>query len=447
MTAAKRSPLLIIFLVVFIDLVGFGIVIPILPYYAKAYGASATTLGWLMTSYSGMQFFFSPLWGRLSDKIGRRPVLLLSMTGIMVSMVGLGLARSLAGLFAARLFAGICGANISTATAYIADVTSEKDRAKGMGMIGAAFGLGFILGPAIGGTLSPLGYPVPMFAAAALSALNILFAYVRLPEPDITEELREQHRTKRFDLAALKETMSDSRTRMATILFLIVTVAITQMEVTFALFMQARHGYDARGAGWFLAYMGLIMAAVQGGFIGRLSRKFGEAKLVACGTALMAVALVAFAHALTPVGIFISLAILAFGNGITNPSLSSLASKGAKPEHRGATMGIYQSAGSLARVIGPPIAGAVYDLHGIATPFLLSAALAGLALWLVLIWKIGSQSWLREATRLFRKDGIKGLVKRYGWRIVAAFFAYYLIRDMTLYILLPWMAARGLLAL
>ena len=179
----KRSPLLVLFVVVFIDLVGFGIVIPILPYYAKAYGASALTLGWLMTSYSLMQFFFAPVWGRLSDRIGRRPVLLGSMAGSVISLLILGWAPSLLWLFVGRTFAGICGANISTATAYIADVTDEKDRARGMGMIGAAFGLGFIFGPAIGGVLSRYGYGVPMFAAAALSAANIAFAWFQLQEP------------------------------------------------------------------------------------------------------------------------------------------------------------------------------------------------------------------------------------------------------------------------
>ncbi len=350
----KKSPLFIIFLVVFIDLVGFGIVIPILPYYAKTYGASATMLGWLMTSYSAMQFIFAPIWGRLSDRIGRRPVLLGSMAGIALSMVILGLAPSLLWLFIGRAFAGICGANISTATAYIADVTSEKDRAKGMGLIGAAFGLGFIFGPAIGGVLSRFGYSVPMFAAAALSLANIVFAYFKLAEPPGTQELRAQHRDRRFDRNAIRETMGDPRTRMAVLLFFIATVAITQMEVTFALFMQARYGFEAQGTGWLLAFMGIIMVVVQGGLIGRLSNRFGEARLILAGTIMMAIALVLMAQALHLSGLMIGVAVLGLGNGITNPSLMSLASHGAVPERRGATMGVYQSAGSLARVVGPP---------------------------------------------------------------------------------------------
>ena len=443
----RRSPLFIIFLVIFIDLVGFGIVIPILPYYAKTYGASATMLGWLMTSYSAMQFIFAPIWGRLSDRIGRRPVLLGSMAGIALSMVILGLAPSLLWLFIGRTFAGICGANISTATAYIADVTSEKDRAKGMGLIGAAFGLGFIFGPVIGGVLSRFGYGVPMFAAAVLSLGNSVFAYFKLAEPPQSEAFRAGNRAKRFDGLALRESMGDPRTRMAVLLFFLVTVALTQMEVTFALFVEARHGFDAQGTGWLLAFMGIIMVIVQGGLIGKLSNRLGEIRLILAGTMLMAVALVLMAQAMQLPWLYVGLAVLALGNGVVNPSLSSLASQGALPGRRGATMGVYQSAGSLARVVGPPVAGVLYDGFGIARPFLIAAALMGVGFWAVLIWQVGSTERMRAAVAVFRSGGIRGLVKAYGWKVVAGFVAYYLIRDVTLYILLPWLAAKGVLSL
>src|ERR1051326_1519151 len=170
----RKSALLNIFLVVFIDLVGFGIVIPILPYYAKHFGASAWGLGWLITSFSLMQFLIAPVWGRISDRVGRRPVLLVSILGTCLSMTFLGFARSLVWLFVGRIFAGIAGANISTAYAYITDITDESNRAKGMGLIGAAFGLGFIFGPAVGGLLSTHGYSMPMFAAAGLAAFNLV---------------------------------------------------------------------------------------------------------------------------------------------------------------------------------------------------------------------------------------------------------------------------------
>lgn len=444
---STKSELGIIFLVVFIDLVGFGIVIPILPYYARQFGASATELGWLMTVYSAMQFFFAPVWGRLSDQIGRRPVLLTTMAGTAVSLVGLGLAPSLTWLFVARTFAGVCGANISTATAYIADVTAPEDRAKGMGMIGAAFGLGFIFGPAIGGVLSKFGFAVPMFFAAALSAANIAFASARLKEPLTDSNMRSANRTRRFDLVALKATLGDRRTRMATLLFFIVTLAITQMEVTFALFMQARHGLGAQGAGWCLAYLGTIMVLIQGGLIGRLSKRFGEGPLVIAGPLIMAIGLVILASGTTLTMALVALTLLAVGNGITNPSLSSLASKGAAPERRGATMGIYQSAGSAARVLGPPIAGWAYDRHGLSVPFLISAGFSAFAFWSSALWQVGSSQVIKLARETFRADGFRGLIRRFGWKVVVGFFAYYLFRDLALYVLLPWLAAKGVLSL
>jgi MFS family permease len=450
--SSKKSPLLIIFLVVFIDLIGFGIVIPILPYYAKQYGASATALGWLMTSYSAMQFLFAPLWGRLSDRIGRRPVLLMSMLGTMVSMAVLGIAPSLLWLFIGRTFAGICGANISTATAYIADVTTPENRAKGMGMIGAAFGLGFIFGPAIGGVLSRYGYAAPMFAAAGLAACNWVFAFIRLQEPSITAELRAQNRTKRFDRKAFFETMGDRRTRVATLVFFVVTIAVTQMEVTFALFMRAKYGYDAQGAGWLLALMGTIMVLIQGGLIGKLSKAFGERRLVLIGTMVMAVALVLMAQANLIAQLIIALSLLALGNGITNPSLSSQASQGAKPERRGATMGIYQSAGSLARVLGPPVAGWLYDHQGLTAPFITAAgfmilAFAGSARFPHRENEPAKRGRIGELTQLWRQGGFKAVIQRYGWKVVAGFFAYYLLRDLTLYVLLPFLAAKGVLSI
>jgi MFS transporter, DHA1 family, tetracycline resistance protein len=370
---AKKGALLNIFLVVFIDLVGFGIVIPILPYYAKEFGASAWALGWLMTSYSLMQFLFAPLWGRLSDRIGRRPVLLVSILGTALSMTFLGFADSLAWLFAGRIFAGICGANISTAYAYITDVTDESNRARGMGMIGAAFGLGFILGPAIGGILSVHGYAAPMFAGASLAFVNLVLAWARLPEPEATAERRAANRPKRFSREAIREAFGDSRTRLAISLFFLFTVAWTQIEVVFALFMSARFGYTARDAGVLLALMGLVMVAIQGGLIGRLARRFGELKLAMTGFVLCAGGLLGFGMA-SEVGLAIAiLAPTAVGQGILHPSLSSLASKGAGASSRGATMGVFQSAGSLARVIGPVMAGFLYDELGISTPFYAAA--------------------------------------------------------------------------
>jgi MFS family permease len=440
---AGRSPLLILFVVVFLDLLGFGIVIPILPYYAKEYGADARTLGLLLAIYSAMQLVFAPVWGRLSDERGRRPILVATILGQAASLVVLGFAPSLAWLFVGRALAGICGANLSTAAAYIADVTPEEGRARGMGVIGAGFGLGFIFGPALGGLLAHWGHGTPMFAAAGLSLAAGLFAWARLPEPRLAREERRLHR-RRLDRAALAEALGDARTRIAVLLFFVLTLAATQTETAFALFVQARHGWGAREAGLLLALAGLVMAGVQGGLIGPLTRRFGEPRLVALGALALALALVGLAT-VPRAALLQPLALLGVGMGLTHPSLQSLASRGAAPGRQGATMGVYQSAGSLARIAGPPIGGWLYDVRGIGVPFLAAAALSLVACFAIVAWS--ARDFVREATQTFRQSGLRGTLRRYGWKLFAAFFLFYLVRDVTLYILLPYLAARGLLTL
>jgi MFS family permease len=443
-SVAGRPPLLIIFIVVFLDLLGFGIVIPILPYYAEAYGANALTLGWLLAIYSAMQLVFAPVWGRLSDTHGRRPILVATILGQGASLLVLGFAPSLAWLFVGRALAGICGANLSTAAAYIADVTPEEGRARGMGVIGAGFGLGFIFGPAIGGLLSHWGYGTPMFVAAGVALAAGLFAWARLPEPPLDPDLRQRHR-RSLDRAAIRESLGDGQTRIAILLFFVLTLAATQTETAFALFVEARHGYGARQAGLLLGFTGLVMAGVQGGLIGPLSRRFGEARLVALGALSLAGALVVFARTSHLAVLVASLAFLGFGMGLTHPSLQSLASRGAAPGRQGATMGVYQSAGSLARIAGPPVAGFVYDARGISVPFLAAAGLSLLAFVVAVVWP--ARGFVREATLTFREAGLRGTLQRYGWKLFAFFFLFYLVRDATLYIVLPYLAARGVLSL
>jgi MFS family permease len=441
---AGRSPLAILFSVVFLDLLGFGIVIPILPYYAKEYGADARTLGLLLAIYSAMQLVFAPVWGRLSDARGRRPILVATILGQSASLVVLGFAPSLVWLFVGRGLAGVCGANLSTAAAYIADVTPEEGRARGMGVLGAGFGLGFIFGPALGGLLAHWGHGTPMFAAAGLSLLAAVVAWARLPEPALAREERRQHR-RRLDRAALRESLGDARTRIAVLLFFLLTLAATQTETAFALFVQARHGYGAREAGLLLGLTGLVMAGVQGRLIGPLTRRFGEAWLAAAGALALALGLVGLAASPLAALLPLPLALLGLGMGLTHPSLQSLASRGAAPGRQGATMGVYQSAGSLARIAGPPAGGWLYDVPGIQVPFLAAAALSLVACFAIVAWS--ARDFVREARRTFRQGGLRGTLQRYGWKLFAAFFLYYLIRDTTLYIVLPYLAARGVLSL
>lgn len=369
-----KKSLLIIFLVVFVDLVGFGMVIPILPYYAKSFGASATTLGLLMMSYSAMQFIFAPFWGKSSDRIGRRPILLVSILGIGLSMLILGFASSLAWLFAGRILAGFFGANISAASAYIADITPPEGRAKGMGMIGAAFGLGFLFGPALGGILSQWGYGTVAYVAAGMSFLNFLFALFFLKEPSLSTEERKSRRN-RIDKKLWLHILTNPKTGFAILLFFLVTTGFAQLETTFALLLLERFGLDAKHAGEILALMAVVMVFIQGGAIGKLVKRWGEVRLTIAGTALMAIALSAASlsyHLLWFVG---ALLIQAMGFAITNPSLSSLASRNAEANQQGSTLGLYQSAGSLARVIGPLVAGFLFDHFGSKIPFLSASGL------------------------------------------------------------------------
>ena len=357
----KRSPLLVIFITVFIDLVGFGIVIPVLPYYAEGtkFGATPSQVGVLFASYSLMQLIFAPVLGRLSDKHGRRPVLLVSLLGTSLGFFILGFATTLWMLFLGRIIDGISGGNISTAQAYIADVTTKENRAKGMGLIGAAFGLGFVFGPAIGGILSRWGINVPFFFAGGLALLNVLLLYFALPEtvtPDHPARVSAATgRSWQQVFAALREPALAS---VLTIYFLGI-VAFSIMTASFSLFMMFRLGYDAFHNGWVFAYVGVISAVIQGGLIGRLVKTFGEPLLVIVGALLFAASLVAVPFVKPSTGLITILIIGAatsIGQALSAPTLSSLASKSASVAEQGSVLGVMQSVASLARAVGPSLA-------------------------------------------------------------------------------------------
>ena len=357
----KRSPLLVIFITVFIDLVGFGIVIPVLPFYAEGtkFGATPSQVGLLFASYSVMQFIFAPVLGRLSDKYGRRPVLLVSLLGTASGFLILGFANTLWLLFVGRIIDGISGGNISTAQAYIADVTTKEDRAKGMGLIGAAFGLGFVFGPAIGGILSRWGINVPFLFAGVLALLNAVLLFFVLPETVTRDHPARvsaaSGRGWNQLVAALRKPALAS---VMTIYFLGI-VAFSIMTASFSLFMMFRLGYDAFHNGWIFAFVGVISAIVQGGLIGRLVKKFGEPLLVIAGALLVAASLVLvpFVTPLTRIGVFLLIgAATSIGQALLAPSLSSLASKSTSAAQQGSVLGVMQSVASLARAVGPSLA-------------------------------------------------------------------------------------------
>ena len=358
----KRSPLVVIFTTVFIDLVGFGIVIPVLPFYAEGsrFNATPRTVGFLFASYSVMQLIFAPILGRLSDKHGRRPVLFFSIIGTGIGFLILGFANTLWMLFLGRILDGITGGNISTAQAYIADITSKEDRAKGMGLIGAAFGLGFVFGPAIGGILSRWGVAVPFLFAAGLCFANALLLYFTLPETVTADHPARVSAARGRGLSQLIGSLKDPRLGFVLIIYFLFIVAFSIMTTAFSLYTMFRFGYDAQHTGYLFAYVGILAVIVQGGLIGRLVKQFGELSLVIIGALLFAGSLFAIPFVGPQTGGLMALLVggglFSIGNSLSAPSLTSLASKSVGPAEQGSVLGVTQSVASLARAVGPALA-------------------------------------------------------------------------------------------
>jgi multidrug resistance protein len=357
----KRSPLIVIFITVFIDLVGFGIVIPVLPYYAEgtSFGATPREVGLLFASYSVMQLIFAPTLGRLSDKYGRRPVLLVSLLGTAVGFLILGFATTLWMLFLGRIIDGISGGNISTAQAYIADVTTEENRAKGMGLIGAAFGLGFVFGPAIGGVMSRWGINVPFLFAGGLAFANAVLLYFTLPETITPDHPARVSAAAGRGWKRLFASLKKPRLAFVLTIYFLSIVAFSIMTASFSLFLMFRFGYDAFHNGWIFAFVGIISAFIQGALIGKLVSRFGEPLLVIAGTLLFTLSLFAspfIGPAIGVLGILVTGGVSAIGNALNAPTLTSLASKSASAHEQGVILGVTQSVASLARAVGPTLA-------------------------------------------------------------------------------------------
>ena len=354
----KRSPLVVIFVTVFIDLVGFGIVIPVLPYYVEGtrFNASPRMVGLLFASYSVMQLIFAPVLGRLSDKYGRRPVLFFSLLGTSAGFLIMGFATTLWMLFLGRIIDGITGGNISTAQAYIADVTTKEERAKGMGLIGAAFGLGFTFGPAIGGILSKWGIGVPFIFAGLMALANAALLYFTLPETVTPDHPARSRAAGRW--SQLFSALHNRRLAFVLVIYFLFVVAFSIMTASYALFTMHRFGFDAVHNGYFFMYVGIIGALIQGGLIGRLAKRFGELPLTVTGAFLFALSLVAIPFTGPQTGLAVLLgvgALFAVGNALATPSLTALASKSVGAGEQGGVLGVTQSVASLARAVGPTI--------------------------------------------------------------------------------------------
>ena len=375
-----------IFLVVFLDILGFSLVLPFLAQEARDTFHTSELTGTLLGAiYSLMQFLFVPVWGRVSDRVGRRPVLVWSVfaTALFMACLGFGLvfARSIAWLFVARAASGIATANLGTATAYIADVTKPEDRARGMGMIGMAFGLGFIFGPAIGGALSSfviLGRSgaLPCFIAAGLSVLNLAWVYLRLRESLPPERRAKQRRSLApLNLAAAREAFSRPGIAQAVLVNFVLILSFTVLDQTFRFFTEDNFGMSALDTGLVLGFIGVIAAGVQGGLIRPLAKRYDEATLIRAGTAIQALAFAGLAASPSfgRVAVYAAGGLLAVGNGLTQPSVSAYVSKRADPTAQGATLGTNQSAASLARVFGPALGGWLYGAYGPRSPYVAGA--------------------------------------------------------------------------
>jgi MFS family permease len=380
----RKASLGTIFFTVFLDLLGFGLVVPYLPGVARMHGASDLVATLLGASYSLMQLLFVPVWGHLSDRVGRRPVLAWSIAASILGMLVLARATSLWMLFAARLWGGAATANITVAQAYIADVTKPGERARGMGLIGAGIGVGFVLGPVFGGQLeahSLFARPGAMaaYAAAALSGLNLLFALRFLPESLAPAERGKHVRSlSPFSADRFRLALGTRGVPRALAVNFVVVLSFSGLEQTFRLFTEDELGMSVRATGALLGFMGLVLLVVQGGLLRPLARAAGERTLVVAGLAVQVGGFALFAgspglgaHALG--AIYAATGIIAFGSGLTNPSLSAFVSRSAGVHEQGTVLGVLQSAGALARVLGPATGGLLYQSVGHAAPYATAA--------------------------------------------------------------------------
>lgn len=374
-----KSALPILFIVMFLVMVGFGIIIPVLPFYAKEIGANPTELGLLMAVYSLMQLIFAPMWGQVSDRIGRKPVMMIGIAGLGLSFLIQAISTELWMLFAARIIGGILSsANMPTAMAYVADITTEENRSKGMGIVGAATGLGFVFGPAIGGIFSRFSLNMPFYLASGSSFITLILVFLLLKES--THNKGTVTKEKRSLWKAFSGPVS--------ILFLVqllISLSLSGLEATFAYFAAKNAGLGATQLGYIFMIMGFASAIVQGGLVGRLTKKYGEKLVIQGGIIVSALGfgLILLVNNFATAAIYLT--IFGIGNGVIRPSVSSLITKSSTAGY-GSSTGLLSSFDSLGRIIGPPLGGLLFSI-AIGLPYISGAIISIAAFILFLLFR------------------------------------------------------------
>ncbi|MCH7722480.1 MAG: MFS transporter [Bacteroidetes bacterium] len=371
----KKSALSLIFLTVFIDLLGFGILIPILPTFAKKeLLVDETAIGIVVAIYSFVQLLFNPILGRLSDKYGRKPLIVISLFINSIGYIIFAFTTSYIVLLLSRIVAGIGGSSISVAQAYVADVTTKEDRTKGMGMIGAAFGLGFVFGPFMGGILSSYGYMITGFASASFSMLAFFVTIILLPESNLNRAVSTDINRKLLDVDGFKNVFAKPERVILILLFFVLTFSFANIYGTFALLGLQVYGFSDMQNGFMFTILGFTSAIVQGGLIGRISKAVDRKTILKIGSFLIMIALALIPFGVSFLGLAIICIFLSIGTGIFQPTVLSLISEVTPETEQGVTLGVNQSVSAFARVLGPLWGGFAFEFLGYPYPFLTGAA-------------------------------------------------------------------------
>jgi len=368
----SNKPLFTIFMIVFVDLLGFGIVLPLLPYIAEKYSATPLVVGILGATYSLFQLIAGPLLGRLSDRYGRKKLLAISQVGSAIGYLILGLANNLPLLFLARIIDGITGGNISIAQAYIADITTKENRAKGMGIIGAAFGMGFIFGPAIGGFLAKYNYSYPGYFAMIVSLFTVFLTIFTLPET-VSSEVRKNEPKAQITLKEFWKVASASNIQYLIVVFFLINSAFSLMQGTFALWTEKRFHFGPEQNGYIFAFVGIMAVFSQLKLLPFLVDRFKERTLLNYSSLFFGLGFILMPFVPNPWYLMGTQTLLIFGNSMANPSIQALASERVPKEEYGETLGFLQSAGSLGRIVGPILGGSLFGALGMNSPFLFAA--------------------------------------------------------------------------